>query len=107
MRLDFRSQFLKMLNDGTVNGLAQIGMLVSNDAGLVPNSVENFLDHSSETKTTITQLTLIFHLRTPFTQKLVTRLEWSLDDHTQLGQLSCRVTLNVSNALSKHTTRHC
>ena len=41
--LDLRAEFLEVLDDGRVDGAAEVGVLVDDDARLVPNTIEHVL----------------------------------------------------------------
>ena len=43
MSLNLRSQLLKVLNDGTVDGASEVGVEISDAAGLVSDVEENIL----------------------------------------------------------------
>lgn len=78
--LDLGTKLLEVLNDGALNGLGEIGMVVSNDTGLVTDSVVDVLD-------------------TVLAEELVALAEGDLDDTTELSELLGSVVLDVGNTL--------
>ena len=45
VRLDLSAELLEVLDDGRVDGAAEVGVLVGDDARLVPNTVEHVLQY--------------------------------------------------------------
>lgn len=43
MSFNLGPQLLKVLDDGTVDGASEVGVLISYDTGLVSNLIENIL----------------------------------------------------------------
>ena len=70
MSLDFSSKFLQVLNDRTVNGFAQVCMLIGNSTCLVANAVVNILkrDFNIELKHVMPKYipVFLFHPKTGF-----------------------------------------
>jgi hypothetical protein len=79
MSLDLGSQLLQVLNNGSLDSLCQVGVVVGNDTGLFSNAVEDVLD-------------------TIFTQELVSFTERNLNNTSQLRQLARSVVFNVTDS---------
>lgn len=79
MRLDFKVQFLEVLNDGALDRLAQVGMMVSDDAGLVADVVVDVL-------------------KTVLAKELIPSFEWDLNYRSELGEFLGGVVLDVGDA---------
>ena len=78
--LDLGAELLEVLYDGALDGLGKVGVVVSNDTGLVTDAVVDVLD-------------------TVFTEELVALAEGDLDDTAELGELLGGVVLDVGNTL--------
>ena len=97
MSLNLRPQLLQVLDDGAVDGLAQVRVLVRNSPGLVSNAVVDVLMRCQTAWTP--QNDAQTYLNTSLTQERVSGPEGDLDDGTQLCILSCNRAFDVRNAL--------
>jgi hypothetical protein len=80
VRLDLGAELLKVLDDGALDGLCEVGVVVGDDAGLVADAVVDVLD-------------------AVLAEELVALSEGDLDDAAELGELLCGVVLDVGDAL--------
>ena len=78
--LDFRSKLLKVLHNGALDSLGQVGVVISDHASLVADAVVNVLDAI-------------------LAEELVALAERNLDDTSKLGELLGGVVLNVGDSL--------
>jgi hypothetical protein len=99
MSLYLRLQFLKVLNDGTVDGASEVGVVISDDAGLVSDFVENILERMSDVL--ISRSDNLSHLKAAFAQELVSSSERDLNDASELCEFLAGVVLDVGDALGK------
>ena len=99
VRLDLRAEFLEVLDDGRVDGAAEVGVLVGDDARLVPNTIEHVLNQPLLDTTHPPRITQKTYLQAALAQELVSRPERHLDDSAQLRQLLRRVVLDIRHAL--------
>jgi hypothetical protein len=88
-----------MLDYGAVDGAAEVCMLVRDDASLVTDSVVYILSGSSSNLMEIKYENT--HLESSFSQELIARPEWDLDDCAKLGHLPRSIILNIGNTLQK------
>lgn len=77
--LDFRTEFLEVLNNASLDCFTEVGVVVCNDARLVADAVVNVLD-------------------AVFAEELVALAKGDLDDASELGEFLGSVVLNVGNA---------
>ncbi len=80
VRLDLGAELLEVLDDGALDGLCEVGVVVGDDAGLVADAVVDVLD-------------------AVLAEELVALAEGDLDDAAELGELLCGVVLDVGDAL--------
>jgi hypothetical protein len=80
VRLDFAAQFLEVLDNASLDGFAEVGVVVCNDARLVADRVVDILD-------------------TVLAEELVALAEGDLDDTAELGEFFGSVVLDIGNAL--------
>lgn len=78
--LDLGAELLEVLDDGSLDRLCEVGVMVSDDTGLVADAVVDVLD-------------------TVFAEELVALAEGDLNDTTELGQLLGGVVLDIGNTL--------
>ncbi len=78
--LDLGAELLEVLDDGALDGLGKVGVVVSNDTGLFADAVVDVLD-------------------TVLAEELVALTEGDLDDTTELGKLLGGVVLDVGDTL--------
>ena len=100
MSLDFDTQLLQVLNNGTLDGAAEICVLICDGTRLVTNVVENILKAKRRRVITGTaRLLLRIYLETTFSKELISGSERNLYDGTKLRHLSCNVVFDVCKTL--------
>jgi hypothetical protein len=75
------AQFLKVLYYRAIDGTAKVSVLIGNNTSLVSDAI-------------------VYILKTAFTQELISRTEWYLNDSGELRHFFCSIILYICNTLN-------
>lgn len=100
MSLNLNAQLLQVLYNRAVNRTPKVCMFVCNCTRFVANMIVHILrSPATSVSTASKRLRQSAHLKTSFTQELISRPEGNLDDGTQFRHLSRNVVLNIRKPL--------